>query len=298
MDYAYPSKAHWRRWLMNRIVERLSVPPRDALVLYLAGPQDLDRPELLRRGFRQDNLIAVERDTAVVEQLRSRGVLTIRGDIWDVVEVWPKTLPLHAVLADLVGGMGKKEWAAFRVLAGPCVERPPVFAVNMLRGRDPQGNAVRESYIKRWPVLDAVVKTHRGRQLLAASYMGWLFEIAALALLGPEQFNKRIDDSSLVAAILAHPEFTEARMVALEREAADLLDRWMWPAVSSYRSTAGNQWFDSLILGWLGAFPLKFVAPPADFEGAGDTKRRIAAVLAHRTRRVRPSAAPTGAQVH
>jgi hypothetical protein len=76
MNYKFGTKANWRRWQWNRIVERLAVPVRDAVVVYLAGPEDLDRPVALSKGFRPDNLIAVDRDGDVVKQLRMNGTLS------------------------------------------------------------------------------------------------------------------------------------------------------------------------------------------------------------------------------
>lgn len=59
-NYNFDEKNKWRIWNWNRIRERLTCKPRDALVLYLAGPQDLDRAVAMRKGFDPLNMIAVE----------------------------------------------------------------------------------------------------------------------------------------------------------------------------------------------------------------------------------------------
>jgi hypothetical protein len=79
-QYKFGQKNNWRRWVWNRIVDRLQVPPNQAVGLYLAGADDLDWQEARRRGFKRDNMIAIDRSPAVVDQLRGSGCLAVKAD--------------------------------------------------------------------------------------------------------------------------------------------------------------------------------------------------------------------------
>lgn len=138
-SYLNGTKNNWRRWQWNRICDRLKVSgvdPRDAGVLYLAGPDDEDRRVAKERGFRHENLVAVERDEGNAAALRSRGVLTFHGELSDAVE-HPPLDRLDVVIADLCGGLSA---LTADLYASLCGLRPrgqvTIVAVNMLRGRD------------------------------------------------------------------------------------------------------------------------------------------------------------------
>lgn len=130
-------KNNWRRWAWNRIKERCPVPPREARILYLPSHEDLDRPIAISKGFRTDNLIACEKTSKVVKQLRSQGVNVIHAKIAEVISAWPENWPLHGVVADLCCGVEKQVvdlagslYSAIGIASGSGI------VVNVQRGRD------------------------------------------------------------------------------------------------------------------------------------------------------------------
>lgn len=141
-DYHYGQKNNWRRTVHNRIKDRLQVPVKQANVLYLSGQNDLDRPEFLRRGFRGDNLISVERDRDAVYKIRAKGTLCMSGTLSEVVRN-VRGLEFHVVLADFCGGFTDESMhLLFAIIHNPCFG-PSVCALNLLRGRDPSSNEYR-----------------------------------------------------------------------------------------------------------------------------------------------------------
>ena len=65
VDYTSKPKEIWRRWVWNRVAERINLSitgfkRSEAFGLYLVGPDDLDRPVAMEKGFLSLNLIAVE----------------------------------------------------------------------------------------------------------------------------------------------------------------------------------------------------------------------------------------------
>lgn len=268
MDYNFGQKNHWRRWLHNRIAERLRVPAREAVVLYLAGDQDLDRAEFLRRGYRPDNLIAVDTDAAVVAALRRRGVIAVQGEIETVARLW--TRRLDVVLADFTGPLSDTRFKALMLNFLP-PEQSAVWAVNLLRGRECTSDVVHSGF-RNEDVLGSLAKhfgvnasMHRGYRLIAAAAIFIMNAVVRRAdiVQGTEQ-DKMHD--------LLKMQFDSR------------------PAFFSYRSKAASQTFDSVVFccepfrafwpRWLEVLPDQLTASEIV------VRRRIAAALAHSTRRV------------
>ena len=76
INYKNGRKNNWRRTVFNQVSARVSA--RDAIVVYLPGPQDLDRQVLCEKGFSPNNLIAVDKDRNVVASLRSKNKVAIK----------------------------------------------------------------------------------------------------------------------------------------------------------------------------------------------------------------------------
>jgi hypothetical protein len=113
----------------------LPVPAKDAIVIYLAGREDLDRPIAISKGFKPHNLFAVERDKCVVRALRGSGVLTVSGDLINALDSW--TGPGHVIFADLCSGLSTSFCSLLAALVHKPHFRRSVIAVNLMRGRDP-----------------------------------------------------------------------------------------------------------------------------------------------------------------
>lgn len=104
--YKFGDKNNWRRWVWNRICERLTKPRRDAVVVYLPGKEDLDRKVAVERGFSPYNLIAVDRSPSVVSIMKAKGALCIEGNLIDVLQCFKNTnVRVDVVLADLCCGL-------------------------------------------------------------------------------------------------------------------------------------------------------------------------------------------------
>lgn len=269
-DYRFDEKYHWRKWMWNS-VSKLQPHPHRAVVLYLAGSSDLDRPLALRKGFKSENLIAVEKDSRAVQELRKSGALTVDGNILDVALSWPVERPVGALLFDFCSGLELKIWKRLEL----ALLRPPfwdaVFAFNLLRGRDASSNNERKDFITK----------HRGRILLSRMLWSGLFVY---------------EKESNTPNALEEDAGAEA-LLALNKIAA--------PRMYSYKS--GTLRFDSIV--FRNPFGVLFQCPLPDGRAARrhfasepfreysesllasgiaqKTRRRLAATFAHRTRRLR-----------
>lgn len=263
-DYDFGPKRHWRRWLWNRIAERLHVPARDAVVLYLAGAEDHDREEALRRGFRAENLIAIERDDDVLSNLRERKVLAIEGNASDVVESWNPSRRVHLLLADFCGGVSKETLSTIDSAIYNPAFHEAVIAANFLRGRD--------AIDKLWDFMP---------ELKEINHRGVLFCNAALKSIYME---------------MVHPNDS---IGTAEKEAlADTLIHLSRASQMSYKSITNEvtQVFDSVVFRnpfyaitnkkeFYPCYSYKPINAKAE-KRVNRVRRRIAATLAHRTMRM------------
>jgi len=104
--YKFGNKNNWRRWVWNRISERYRKPKSEAIIVYLAGTEDLDRKIALEHGFKPYNMIAVDRDINVVEALRTKGALAIQGDLFEVLKGFSGTqCRINILIADICCGV-------------------------------------------------------------------------------------------------------------------------------------------------------------------------------------------------
>lgn len=224
MNYKFGMKANWRRTVHNQILQRLNQSPRECVVLYLAGPQDLDRPEFLRRRFRPDNLIAVERDSRLCTSLRSDGKLCIYGDINAVIAEWKRTR-VDVVFADLCCGLHSSfVETLIQLTRNHCFHRA-VLAVNLLRGRDADSNELRAE-------LSGDDK-HRGRAF-ARLYAAILTESVVRTQDEMRSMFCRGTDADGIGLSLIQDAITKMTENV----------SWLWHA--SYRSDSG-QYFDSCV---------------------------------------------------
>lgn len=138
-DYKFGNKNNWRRWQWNRIVERLKdiVLPRNAVVLFLCGEDALDIPIALSRGFRRENLFAIENNDDVAAALRANGILTIRGSLIDVLTAWNPNLKIDVIIADFCGPFALNKLALASQLVTYTFLKDTVVSINLMRGRDP-----------------------------------------------------------------------------------------------------------------------------------------------------------------
>ncbi len=261
--YKFGNKNQWRRTIWNRITERLTVRPSEAIVLYLAGPDNLDRDEMLRRGFAARNIIAIDRNARIVSSLRGSGQLAINADFVSVMQAWNYARDVHVVFGDFCCGLEQSRVASIidTVFTPPFASS--VCAFNFMRGRDSSSNASRAAmapFVVDEDGNDA--SKHRGAQFFAMLSM---------------TYAAQCDDPDLV----------------LKR-----YKRWLDITnnhVLTYRSTS-FQTFDSVVwvMPWQNVLSTaqrsKLAAHRAAtglFKENANVRRKLAAVLAHRTMRER-----------
>lgn len=247
------AKDSWRNWQWNQLRERVTVHPRDAIVLYLAEPDNADYSAAIKRGFSSNNLIAVTIDPKICEMLRASGQLCIYGDIFQVIRAWPIDLPISAVVFDFYCALEKKVSEGLLPICFHASMQRAVVSLNCLRGREHTNKNVRllfDSIEKRIP--DNPWLKHRGFQFWAifvTNYYRWV--------------RPGIDFAT----------FEEALTTITQ------------PKYNHYPSEKGNQKFDSIIL----SSPARNVEVAGGFWKREFAKiemvRQVAAVLAHRTRR-------------
>lgn len=146
-DYDFREKNRWRVRLWDEVLRRVGKRKTSELVLYLAGPEDLDREVAIRKGVPSLNLIAIDRKKATVQSIREQGNPAICGDVIDVLTTWPKASPVCAIVLDFCQGFQKLDdlkHLADLMIVHPALKRA-VLAVNMQRGRDAETNDMRAS---------------------------------------------------------------------------------------------------------------------------------------------------------
>lgn len=265
MNYKFGNKNNWRRTVWNRIRERLEVPPREAVVLYLAGEKDLDREVAVRHGFRMQNLIAIESDDDVAKQLRADGVLTVNDDLHRVLASWPKRKSVDVVVADLCCGLTRSTMSSFFTCLGHRAFNRATVMFNLLRGRESEEGA--KELLSRLQLALAQETSefkHRGLMLVRL-----LIDL----------FNKQLNGMDPIVANAAYERYRTA----------------ISPWICSYRSTK-SQTFDTVVFNhWYRAFPKEFtdtlngddlLTVSWDHLAPKETKRQISAILAHRTMRL------------
>jgi hypothetical protein len=310
IEFKNGGKNHWRRTAWNRIADMAS--PRDALVLYLPGSKDLDRPEAVRRGFKPANLIAVERDPSICAALRSVGTTTICGNLNDVLTDWPVDRSINVVVADFQCGLGNEAILLADIYANHPALANAVLLVNLQRGRDEDGkwltDAIQREGLPGWlnlthaynvdtAALTSAICSRNGSNPTsrAALFMSVLFGAAGAD--GECQMARLRDLSEEVEAI--HERLKEAlrtrdfspEVRELHKRAKRFQDEFVamkdWLRVAflpPYRSAERAPWFDSVVVRLRG----DAIERKARWErGQKEGTQRIAAALAIRTRRLR-----------
>jgi hypothetical protein len=136
--YAFSEKAKWRRRTWRKIAKNLKAvnkDPRKAKVLYLPGPEDLDRKVAIANGFRAENMICVDKCPNVIKKLRAENKVAIQGDILELGLVFREMDVLHA---DLCCGLTSRVLGQVELICNHA-RHNTVISVNMLNGREHDG---------------------------------------------------------------------------------------------------------------------------------------------------------------
>lgn len=150
-DYKFGRKNNWRRWKWNQIVNKLKdigKNPRDAIILYLCGPSDIDREIAISKGISNENLIAVDFNESNISTIRKNNKLGIYGDLNSILRNWTPTYLVDVIDADFCCGLNKAT-IVFGWLLNFTMALAPysVISINLLRGRDKEFSKLREAYI-------------------------------------------------------------------------------------------------------------------------------------------------------
>lgn len=141
-DYSFEAKNNWREEdVWNEIAFRCCVPVENALVVVLAGPQPLDIELGVARGFRAENFLLCDIDSATVKKHRRAKRTVIEGDIWDVVMNWRDAAPrkIDVLIADTCSDIPDKALCA--VFNQFAFSPYAVICTNFQRGRGVQSYA-------------------------------------------------------------------------------------------------------------------------------------------------------------
>jgi hypothetical protein len=228
-DYKFGRKNNWRRWNWNQILHRTNGREKTEIVLYLAGPDDLDRPIAIGKGVPSRNLIAVDRVFDNVAGVRARKGYAIQADILDLLRAWPPDVQVCAVVLDLCSGLWDRERLS-RLCAlfmlHPSLQNA-VLGCNLQRGRDAAANDVIQTLAGRpeirWPEIQKQFGTvvgpkHRGHVFALYRAMEAAFVMSAgceqvypnLKLFEPAFFSYRsgvlVFDSVVMDAFTSHWE--------------------------------------------------------------------------------------------
>jgi hypothetical protein len=137
----YREKNNWRRWVWNRIEERLDGNLHEKTAVYLAGEENLDAQVAIKKGFSACNLVAVDKSQAKVSAMRRAGVLAICDDVFRVIREFPK--PIDVINLDFCCGLTLPILQDLCALQTDPNSRNAIFALNFLRGRDASSNDAR-----------------------------------------------------------------------------------------------------------------------------------------------------------
>jgi len=286
-DYGFGQKNNWRRWAWNRLAERIDVPARDAIVLYLAGAEDRDRRIALERGFRPDNLIAIESHASTLREIRRKRTLCIHGDFWATVYSWPRHIPIHGIIGDFCCGLDHNTGSKIMGLIAFKPTLSVAAAFNFLRGRDPSSSEVRaaaQQLITAMSVFDVDSPKHRGAQIASLMTGFAMGEVWKPLVDRYRNMNLSPSQQERSERLLLHDG---------GRHFAALIAKNVYRcAFNSYRSTSG-QVFDSLVFkhkdSGIPESDMVLAEATAELRDTiGDQRqaRRISAVLAHRTMRM------------
>jgi hypothetical protein len=124
-----------RGWAINRLIPRLPVPVRDAVIVTLAG-EGRDRDWLLKRGIRNTNIISVDRDETAIELVRKNGGLAVHAPIHEFLVSLPDDFPVHGLILDFNCGLDPGVTELWWVLFSPAIHPNAAVYVNLQRGRD------------------------------------------------------------------------------------------------------------------------------------------------------------------
>jgi hypothetical protein len=236
-DYKFGTKNNWRRTVWKELSQRTE--SRSAIILYLAGQQDLDRSVAINNGFKPDNMIIIERNKQTAEALRDQGKVVIEADIIDVINSWGKQ-KIDIVFGDFCVGFEPDVLALLDALDWPefidCA-----MLINLQRGRDPRSNEFRKMigdrkffrYNNTGQLLEILSGKHRGLQVVLSDSI----EALSVVAIGESIYN-----ADGTVSLMDYNSLTPSG-----KKLVGTLMEGLKPKYFSYRSSSGLT-FDSVIV--------------------------------------------------
>lgn len=287
MDYLYGNKNKWRKEVIKTALDMLPIPRSEAICLYLAGVQDLERKNLVDwKGLKPANLIAIERNERVVKALRSQGVNVIHGSVNPIIYLW-ETPPISLLFLDFCSGFTKEAGFLMGSLMYSAGLSPKgtVIVLNMLRGRDAISNKRRNKtteFLKNRQHSGFCGKVPENIDIEKHRGLLWLEDMSSLAY---DFIEPRVE---FAKNKLKKSPYSTVRDVMSLLNPVCVFESFRNPIFMSYKSNAGNQHFDTVI--WLFKRDWR-IRLKLDFHGEEKKyKNRITAVKAVRTRQFRKAA--------
>lgn len=314
-NYKSGQKNNWRRTIWNEVLSRTNGREKTELILYLAGPQDLDRQIAVEKGVPTQNMVAIDFSSENVDRIRQQKVPALSADIHEVLKSWPASRPVCAVLLDFCSGLTTEGLDVYDVF-----EREPlrkaVVMVNFMRGRDAFTNAIRASLtdVEEYPMAPchmvggeetfSLSDKHRALQFMVLHAIETWQAIAQHAgvkgAFADEVTGEFDKDAWAKALACIGVGFTPESRGVLSDDRRDEYLRSLWfvfsnmvfkamrPAFFSYKS--GVLTFDSVVFqhvarGLDNCPPVVRKAINSKFPSIPDVARKISACLAVRTMR-------------
>jgi hypothetical protein len=280
-NYKVGPKNNWRRTVWNEILRRTNGREKTYPILYLCGPQDLDRLIATSKGVPNQNLIAVDRELRNVERVKGDGLPAIDADVTRVLKAWPLSKPVSAVSLDFCSGLefSLLEFGITDALVRDCYHKSVVM-VNMMRGRDPSSNDYRKISERYGVILSGLMRTGSPARFYNT--------------LSCDPKNRAVSLAFWIAGVLVGPLL---RLHSLPIDAFDEMYRrcmeLMRPSFISYKS--GHLVFDSVVFRPITLLDLQTESFGAylpsdevekDISADVSIARRLNALLAVRTRRI------------
>lgn len=277
IQYKNGAKNNWRRQMWNTVRE-FTDNPSDAMVLYLPGAANLDVPVAISKGFKQANMLAVEREGKVVEHLRRKyRQPVIHGSLAHTLIGWPQNRPVAVIVADLVSGFDGlvtdivRAWMLLQPFEGA------TLVLNMQRGRESdctkkhtvmwQHHGIVQSLAERWGV---------------SSNSRALYTMFSMPMFLQWHYVRCVD--------AAGESLTDHDKALLMEQALANGTYWTWRFLPPYRS--GRVVMDSLVIKDLGKIQGRTYllagsdAPNKPVKIARAMRRKVAAAFAVRTMRL------------
>lgn len=139
--YQFGQKNNWRRRQWNFIVKHLGKPTKDAVCLVLAGHEAIDVKVAMQKGFREENIVVVERDEAAAAKIRSATRCSVVcAELLDVIRSWRCEQKIDVVVADFCSNYSEDIHEFQRLLLAKHTmafqNARVVISLNLQRGRE------------------------------------------------------------------------------------------------------------------------------------------------------------------